>query len=92
MGSRRPAFLLDVREVFEHQLVCLEGDVLIPLGELIAGSRSWIRRRDRCLLPPREPERRATAYLRHNGFPYARNLRGGIEAWAARVDPSLPRY
>jgi adenylyltransferase/sulfurtransferase len=86
-------FLLDVREVFEHQLVCLEGDVLIPLGELIA--------RQQELDPDAEivvychhgnRSGRATAYLRHNGFPYARNLRGGIEEWAARIDPSLPRY
>jgi adenylyltransferase/sulfurtransferase len=86
-------FLLDVREVAEHQLVRLEGDVLIPLGELVA------RRQE--LDPDREivvychhgnRSGKATAYLRHNGFPYARNLRGGIEEWAVRIDPSLPRY
>ena len=86
-------FLLDVREVFEHQLVRLGGDVLIPLGELIA------RRHE--LDPEREivvychhgnRSGKATAYLRHNGFPHARNLRGGIEEWAVRIDPSLPRY
>jgi adenylyltransferase/sulfurtransferase len=86
-------FLLDVREVVEHQLVRLDGDVLIPLGELIA--------RQQELDPDREivvychhgnRSGRATAYLRHNGFPRARNLRGGIEEWAVRIDPSLPRY
>ena len=86
-------FLLDVREVVEHQLVRLEGDVLIPLGELIA--------RQQELDPDREivvychhgnRSGRATAYLRHNGFPHARNLRGGIEEWAVKIDPSLPRY
>ena len=86
-------FLLDVREAVEHQLVRLEGDLLIPLGELIA--------RQQELDPDREivvychhgnRSGRATAYLRHNGFPHARNLRGGIEEWAVKVDPSLPRY
>jgi adenylyltransferase/sulfurtransferase len=90
--GERP-FLVDVREVVEHQLVRLEGDVLIPLGELIA--------RQHELDPGREivvychhgnRSGRATAYLRHNGFPYARNLRGGIEEWAVKFDPSLPRY
>jgi len=85
-------FLLDVREVVEHQLVRLDGDVLIPLGELIA--------RQGELDPDREiivychhgnRSGRAVAYLRHHGFPYARNLRGGIEEWAVRIDPSLPR-
>jgi adenylyltransferase/sulfurtransferase len=86
-------FLLDVREVVEHQLVRLEGDVLIPLGDLIARLHE--------LDPGREivvychhgnRSGRATAYLRHHGFPHARNLRGGIEEWAVRIDPSLPRY
>jgi len=86
-------FLLDVREVVEHELVRLEGDVLIPLGELIT--------RQQELDPDREivvychhgnRSGRATAYLRHNGFPHARNLRGGIEEWAVKIDPSLPRY
>jgi molybdopterin/thiamine biosynthesis adenylyltransferase/rhodanese-related sulfurtransferase len=86
-------FLLDVREVVEHELVRLDGDVLIPLGELVA--------RQQELDPDREivvychhgnRSGRATAYLRHNGFPHARNLRGGIEEWAVRIDPSLPRY
>jgi molybdopterin/thiamine biosynthesis adenylyltransferase/rhodanese-related sulfurtransferase len=86
-------FLLDVREVVEHELVRLDGDVLIPLGELVA--------RQQELDPDREivvychhgnRSGRATAYLRHNGFPHARNLRGGIEEWALKIDPSLPRY
>jgi molybdopterin/thiamine biosynthesis adenylyltransferase/rhodanese-related sulfurtransferase len=86
-------FLLDVREVVEHELVRLDGDVLIPLGELVA--------RQQELDPDREivvychhgnRSGRATAYLRHNGFPHARNLRGGIEEWAMKIDPSLPRY
>ena len=91
LGDR--PFLLDVREAVEHQLVRLEGDVLIPLGELIA--------RQQELDPDREivvychhgnRSGRATAYLRHNGFPHARNLRGGIEEWAVKIDPSMPRY
>jgi adenylyltransferase/sulfurtransferase len=91
LGDR--PFLLDVREVVEHQLVKLEGDVLIPLGELVS--------RQQELDPDLEivvychhgnRSGRATAYLRHNGFPHARNLRGGIEEWAVRIDPSLPRY
>jgi rhodanese-related sulfurtransferase len=26
------------------------------------------------------------------GFTDVRNVAGGIDAWAARVDPSMPRY
>jgi adenylyltransferase/sulfurtransferase len=86
-------FLLDVREEVEYQIVRLEGGVLIPLGDLVA--------RQNELDPDREivvychvgiRSNKAAAFLRHQGFPYARNLRGGINEWAIRIDPSLPRY
>ena len=86
-------FLLDVREQVEYQIVRLEGGTLIPLGELVA--------RQNELDPDREivvychvgiRSGKATAFLRHKGFPLVRNLRGGIEEWAIRIDPSLPRY
>jgi len=86
-------FLLDVREQVEYQIVRLEGGTLIPLGELVA--------RQNELDPDREivvychvgiRSGKATAFLRHKGFPLVRNLRGGIDEWAIRIDPSLPRY
>jgi len=33
-----------------------------------------------------------TAWLRNQGFEQAQSLRGGIDAWSAEVDPSVPRY
>jgi sulfur-carrier protein adenylyltransferase/sulfurtransferase len=86
-------FLLDVREKFEHELVRLEDDLLIPLGDLVA--------RQHELDPDREivvychhgtRSGKATALLRRQGFPRARNLRGGIAEWASKIDTSLPRY
>ena len=85
-------FLLDVREVVEHQLVKLEGDVLIPLGELVS--------RQQELDPDLEivvychhglRSVRATGLLLAAGY-RARNLTGGLMAWIDRVDPSLLRY
>jgi adenylyltransferase/sulfurtransferase len=86
-------FLLDVREQVEYQIVRMEGGVLIPLGELVA--------RQNELDPDREivvychvgiRSGKATSFLRHKGFPLVRNLRGGIDEWAVKIDPSLPRY
>jgi rhodanese-related sulfurtransferase len=34
----------------------------------------------------------AAAYFAGHGFTNAKYLRGGIDAWAAEVDPSVPRY
>ena len=30
--------------------------------------------------------------IRQNGFPNARNLKGGILAWSDEIDPTVPKY
>jgi rhodanese-related sulfurtransferase len=35
---------------------------------------------------------RALEVLKAAGFSKVRNLMGGIDAWAATVDPDMPRY
>ncbi|HZN11235.1 MAG TPA: rhodanese-like domain-containing protein, partial [Blastocatellia bacterium] len=34
----------------------------------------------------------ASAFLARQGFTNVKNMIGGIDAWSARVDPSVPRY
>jgi rhodanese-related sulfurtransferase len=34
----------------------------------------------------------AAAYLSSHGFTNVRSMTGGIEAWSAEIDPSVPRY
>ena len=34
----------------------------------------------------------AAAYFQGHGFDNVKSLRGGIDAWSAEVDPTLPRY
>jgi monothiol glutaredoxin len=34
----------------------------------------------------------ATGYLKAQGFTNVRNMAGGIDAWSAEIDPSVPRY
>jgi adenylyltransferase/sulfurtransferase len=86
-------FLLDVREEAEYEIVRLEGGVLIPLGELIARRNELDADREIVVYCHHgDRSGKATAYLRHQGFPYARNLRGGLQEWAVRIDPSMPRY
>jgi len=36
--------------------------------------------------------RQAAEYFQHQGFTNLYNLSGGIDAWSALVDPSVPRY
>jgi len=92
--GRRPV-LLDVRSHGEHLTVALPDSVLVPLPELA-------ERLDE-LEDVREHEiiaychhgirsRSATALLLAAGFPRVSSLRGGIEAWAVRVQPGMRRY
>jgi rhodanese-related sulfurtransferase len=86
--------LLDVRTPAEHQQVALPGSLLIPLHELEERVEELSAHRDEqlvvyCHLGVRSQA--AAAYLCTLGF-NARSLTGGIDLYAAQVDPSLPRY
>jgi rhodanese-related sulfurtransferase len=85
--------LLDVREQWEFDLAKLSGSTLIPLGtlpqslaklnrdaEIIAICHHGMRSAD------------ATNFLLQQGFPNVKNLVGGIDAWSAQIDRSVPRY
>lgn len=85
--------LLDVREQWEFDLAKLNGSTLIPLGnlpqslaklnrdaEIIAICHHGMRSAD------------ATNFLLQQGFPNVKNLVGGIDAWSAQIDRSVPRY
>jgi len=84
--------LLDVREPHEYRL-CNLGGQLIPLreleerkseldgdGEVVVYCHHGIR------------SNAAVAMLKRAGFRNARNLVGGIDAWARHVDMTMPRY
>ncbi|CAN5725175.1 molybdopterin-synthase adenylyltransferase MoeB [soil metagenome] len=87
--------IVDVREPFEWDIANLApyGARLIPLdqvldrtGELDAGSEIVVY----CRSGSRSAG--AIRQLRQRGFERLWNLKGGINAWAADVDPSLPTY
>jgi len=85
--------LLDVRERGEHAICALPGDLLIPMGDLPAR------------LHELDPDAETVVYCHHGirsshviahlqaqGFTKLMNLRGGIEAWASAVDPTMRCY
>ncbi len=85
--------VLDVRNPEEFQICRIPGTQLIPLAELPARLGELDPARDivvHCKSGVRS--QKAVHFLRQQGFGRVRNLRGGILAWAERVDPSLPRY
>jgi adenylyltransferase/sulfurtransferase len=84
--------LLDVREPREHRVAEMGGR-LVPLATLPMLLNELDPEQDivvHCHLGGRSGM--ATEFLRRNGFPKARNLRGGIEAWSREIDPSVARY
>ncbi len=85
--------LLDVREPFELEIARLPGARHIPLGELADRVGELDRGLD-IVVFCRSGVRSATAVrlLLGAGFPRARNLAGGILAWAETIDPTLARY
>src|SRR6266550_28303 len=92
--DRNPDLLvIDVREPHEYEIAHIDGAVLIPLGELpdrlgeLDGHREVVTH---CHHGARSLK--ALEILKAAGFSKVRSLRGGIDAWAVNVDPSLPRY
>jgi adenylyltransferase/sulfurtransferase len=85
--------LLDVREPHELQISALPGAVNIPLGTLAARLSELDSAQDMvvfCKTGSRST--RALELLASAGFKKVKNLKGGINAWAREIDPSLPIY
>jgi adenylyltransferase/sulfurtransferase len=91
--SGAPVQLVDVREPWEWSICRLDDAVLLPLRELPSRFGEL------------DPARTVVAYchsgwrslvarqfLLAQGFGNVRSLRGGVEAWAAEIDPSMARY
>jgi len=95
LDAGEPLHLLDVREAEEVSICALPGAEHIPMLDLFLGT-------SKTAAPPgteivvychhgiRSFE--AAQLLRMQGFANARSMAGGIEAWAARFAPEMPRY
>ena len=91
-GAERYA-LLDVREPWELEICAFAEALPLPLGAL--GGREHELPGDRPLVVVCHRGHRsllATRHLRQLGFARAINLRGGLEAYALEVDPTMARY
>ena len=87
--------LVDVREPAEYEIVKIPGSVLIPKGDILNGSALAELPQDKqivlhCKSGVRSAE--ALAALKQAGFKDVVHVQGGVLAWQAQVDPSLPTY
>ncbi len=87
------AALLDVREQYERDICMIDGSMHIPMAQI--PQRLAELPKDKPLLVHCHHGGRSmqvVRFLRENGFEEAINVAGGIDDWAARIDPSLQRY
>src|SRR5262245_58358946 len=86
-------FILDVRNPEEFQICRIPGSVFLPLPELPRRFRELDPNQDmvvHCKSGVRSAK--AIAFLRQQGFAKLKNLKGGILAWADRIDRTMAKY
>ncbi len=85
--------LLDVREPLEYEINRLDGSILMPVAQ-VPGRVNELSTADEIVVYCKSGVRsaRVTNFLRELGFRKVKNLVGGIDEWADRVDPEMPRY
>ena len=86
-------FILDVRNPEEYQISRIPGSTLLPLPALPQRFRELDRDKEmvvHCKSGMRS--QKAIQFLREQGFTKLKNLKGGILAWADRIDPTMPKY
>jgi adenylyltransferase/sulfurtransferase len=93
LASGDPLTLIDVREPHEQEISALSGATSIPLGSL-ATRLSELDATEEFVLFCRTGtrSRRALRILSAAGYQNVNNLKGGLNAWAQQVDPTLPIY
>ena len=93
LASKETTNLLDVRTREEFESVKLPGAHLFT-QELMQELLSKWSRADLVVVYDHKGTRSmdAAAYFQGHGFEDVKSLRGGIDAYSAEVDPSLPRY
>jgi rhodanese-related sulfurtransferase len=94
-ADRKGSFvLLDVREPWEQEEARIEGSILMPMGDVPVRAHQELDPESHIVAICHHGVRSmsVTAWLREQGFDQAQSLRGGIDAWSAKIDPSVPRY
>ena len=86
--------LIDVREPWEFETARIDSSVLMPMGDVPSRAHQELDPEERLVVLCHHGIRsmNVTNWLRQQGFEQAQSVRGGIDAWAAEVDPTVHRY
>ena len=93
MDEQKDFQLIDCREPDEYEF-CNIGGELIPMGKIVS-NLDRISREKPVIMQCRSGSRSArviAALQSQYGFTNLLNLDGGILAWSAEIDPSIPQY
>ena len=93
LASDEKVNLLDVRTREEFEAVKLPNAQLFTQDLMQTVLSGWSRE-DLLVIYDHQGQRSmdAAAYFQGHGYTNVKSLRGGIDAYSAEVDPSLPRY
>jgi rhodanese-related sulfurtransferase len=89
-----PIVLVDVRELWEANIVSLSNSRFIPLNELRYRAEEDLEVDDAIVLYSHHGTRsmEGVIILWDLGYENVMSLAGGIARWTAQVDPTLPTY
>lgn len=93
LQAGRQLTLLDVREPWECEIAQIPGSKVIPLGDLptryleLEPDDTYVT-----ICHHGVRSMHAALFLANQGFENLHNLKGGIDAYSAEADPSVPRY
>jgi adenylyltransferase/sulfurtransferase len=93
LDAGEKVFILDVRNPEEVQISRIPGSTLLPLPALPQRFRELDPEREmvvHCKSGMRSAK--AIQFLQQQGFRKLKNLKGGILAWADRIDPTMMKY
>lgn len=91
----KPLQIIDVREDWEREIAKIPDQLHIPMnsipqrlgevqappgGEIVVYCHGGVR------------SMMVAGFLEQKGIPGVRSLAGGISAWSAEIDPSVPQY
>ncbi len=91
------AVVLDVREPSELQIASVKADgfklMTIPMGVIPPRLAELDPEQPiACLCHHGGRSMQVAAFLQARGFSHVTNIAGGINAWSAELDPTIPRY
>src|SRR2546425_10901643 len=91
-GGSEP-LLLDGREPMEWEIARLDKAVLMPVAQ-VPGRVNELSTADEIVVYCKTGVRsgRITNFLREIGFRKVKNLVGGIDEWADKIEPEMARY